>query len=222
MSSAFCFNVVLIRESWYIHCSSRKFCQMFCILHRELLSMQIKSPSFKTQTGQVTFSCFLNIIMKKKTKRRKECKCSSLKVLTNTEAFSPPAQGQECRGNLFCRHANGAWEGLLKRPRTGYRDKPKNSLFPQEGLSIRTVSCSAWLSSTDYDTGIQKTQQHEPFQILLTQNQRKELSHTLWHSLLLFHMALTQLSRCDLETMQMENVACLTPPSTFLEAGWVE
>lgn len=116
--------------------------------------MQIKSPSFKIQTGHVTFSCFLNIIMKKKkkTKRRKECKCS-LKVHTNPETFSPPAQGQECRVNLFCRHANGAWEGLLKRPRTWYRDKPKNSLFPQEGLSIRTASFSAWLSSMDYDTG---------------------------------------------------------------------
>lgn len=72
MLSTFCFNVVLIRESWYIHCSSRKFCQMFYIPHRELLCMQIKSPSFKIQTGQGTF-CFLNIIMKKKTKRKKEC-----------------------------------------------------------------------------------------------------------------------------------------------------
>lgn len=185
--------------------------------------MQIKSLSFKIQTVHVTFSCFLNIIMKKeKTKRRKECKCSSLKVHTNPETFSPPAQGQECRVNLFCRHANGAWEGLLKRPRTGYRNKPKNSLSLKKGYLLEQHhSRHDWAAQT-MTQGIQKTQPHEPFQILLTQNQRKEISHTLWHSLLLFHMALTQLSRCDLETMQMGNVACLTPPSTFLEARWVE
>lgn len=135
-----------------VHCSSRKFCQMFCISHRKLLSMQIKSPSFKIQTGQqVTFCCFLNIIIKKMT--GKECKCSSLKVHTNPETFSPPAQGQECGGNLFCRCSVGTWEGLLKRAMTGHGDKPKNSLFPPEGLSVTTASFSAWLSSTDYDWG---------------------------------------------------------------------
>lgn len=135
-----------------VHCSSRKFCQMFCIPHRELLLfMQIKSPSFKIQTGQVTFCCFLNIIMKNMT--GKECKCSSLKVHTNPETFSSPAQGQECGGNLFCRRSIGTWEGLLKRAMTGHGDKPKNSLFPQEGLSITTASFSAWLSSTDCDWG---------------------------------------------------------------------
>lgn len=100
-------------------------------------------------------------------------------------------------GNLFCRHAIGAWEGLLKRPMTGHGDKPKNRLFPQEGLSITTASFSAWLSSTDCDGGWGDPENTAiwPFQIPLTQNQGKELSHTLWHSLLLFHVALTQLSR---------------------------
>lgn len=125
MSSAFCFNVVLIRESWYIHCSSRKFCQMFCILHRELLSMQIKSPSFKTQTGQVTFSCFLNIIMKKRQRGGKNAMFFSESAHKHRSIFPllPKVRnvGEICFVGMPMEHEKVCWKGLGQGTGTNLR-----------------------------------------------------------------------------------------------------
>lgn len=209
-----------------VHCSSRKFCQMFCIPRRELLSVQIKSPSFKIQTGQVTFCCFLNFIMKKNDRERMQMFFSESTHKPRNIFSSCPRSGmwgEICFVDVPLEHEKGCW----KEPWQGMGTSLRIAFSLKKGYLLQQHhSQHDWAAQTMTGAEIQKMQQYEPFQIPLTQNRLgKELSHTPWHSLLLLHKALTQLSRSKIKLIwklcrwEMYHIWHLLQPF-WKQGGW--